>query len=187
MQAIFSKQNKKKIRQLQLISVRRLGGNNAKAILKAANQTFQCAIGRSGTTALKREGDHATPIATMRVLSGLYKTDARRPLGRMIEFKPIKINDGWCDKAGDPNYNRPVKLPYRNSAETLLRTDHLYDRVIILDWNMKPRKRNCGSAIFLHVARPNYQPTQGCIALVKKDLERLIPYLSRKTRVIVVN
>jgi len=187
MQAIFSKQNKKKMRHLQLISVRRLGGNNAKAILKAANLTFQCAIGASGTSALKREGDQATPIATMRIVSGLYKPEARRPLGRMVSFKPIKINDGWCDSPGDPNYNRPVKLPYRNSTEALLRTDHLYDRVIILDWNMRPRKRNCGSAIFLHVARSNNQPTQGCIALVKKDLERLIPYLSIKTRIIVVN
>lgn len=87
---------------------------------------------------------------------------------------PARRDDGWCDAPADRNYNRPVRLPYAASTERMWRSDHLYDLVIILDYNIWPRQRGRGSAIFLHIAREGFQPTEGCIALRSQDLEKLL-------------
>ncbi len=89
----------------------------------------------------------------------------------------IERDDGWCDAPLDAAYNRPVKLPYRASAEALWREDHLYDLVVILGFNDAPVVSAAGSAIFLHIARPDFGPTQGCIALAANDLLELVPLL----------
>lgn len=87
---------------------------------------------------------------------------------------PARRDDGWCDAPADRNYNRPVRLPYSASTERMWRSDHLYDLVIILDYNIWPRQRGRGSAIFLHIARDGFQPTEGCIALRRQDLGKLL-------------
>ena len=89
----------------------------------------------------------------------------------------LQPTDGWCDAPGDPNYNRAVKLPYRASAETLSRADGLYDLVVVLDHNTKPRIRGAGSAIFMHVAKPGYSPTEGCVAFRREHLLALLRHL----------
>jgi len=93
--------------------------------------------------------------------------------------------DGWCDAAEDRNYNRPVRLPYPASAERMWRDDDLYDFVVVLNQNRLPRKRYGGSAIFMHVARPGYAPTEGCIALAAPELERLLALLRRGATIAV--
>jgi L,D-peptidoglycan transpeptidase YkuD (ErfK/YbiS/YcfS/YnhG family) len=91
--------------------------------------------------------------------------------------------DGWCDAATDRNYNRRVRHPYTASAETMWRTDTLYDTVVVLDCNRRPRIRGRGSAIFMHVARPGFLPTEGCIALRRPDLLRVLSHLRSGARI----
>lgn len=68
----------------------------------------------------------------------------------------------------------------------MLRQDRLYDAVIVLDWNVTERRRGRGSAIFLHVARPGFAPTEGCVAVAPDAMRWLLPYLSRQTVLKVV-
>lgn len=142
-----------------------------------------CALGRSGISVRKREGDGATPAGRYRLLRVLYRSDrVRRPFTRLT-VGHIKPSDGWCDASWDRNYNRPVSLPYPASAERMWRDDPLYNIVVILDHNHCPRVQNLGSAIFLHIARPGYQATEGCIAFRERDLRRLLARMRRGTRI----
>jgi len=142
---------------------------------------FPCALGRSGISALKREGDGATPFAVLPVLHG-YRKSPLKALRSPLSIQEIPRNLGWCDAPSDPNYNRPVRLPFHASHESMLRADPLYDVCVVLDWNISERRRNRGSAIFLHIARPGLQPTEGCIAVSPATMRRLLPHLSRRTR-----
>ena len=96
-----------------------------------------------------------------------------------LPLRTIRPNDGWCDAVGDGQYNRPVSLPYHASAETMVREDRLYDAVLVLDYNITQRVQNRGSAIFFHIAKLGYEPTEGCIAVSPADMGRLLPYLHR--------
>ena len=93
---------------------------------------------------------------------------------------------GWCEVPDDRNYNRPVRLPYPVSHEYMQRPDRLYDACLVLDWNIRPRRRGRGSAIFFHLARPDFTPTQGCVAVSARTMARLLPLLSDRTVVRVV-
>ena len=87
----------------------------------------------------------------------------------MLPLAKIRADDGWCDEPADRNYNRPVRLPYSASAETMLRNDELYDVAIVLDWNIRRRARGLGSAVFLHIAPPGHPPTEGCVAIAPRE------------------
>jgi L,D-peptidoglycan transpeptidase YkuD (ErfK/YbiS/YcfS/YnhG family) len=102
-----------------------------------------------------------------------------------LPVHPIRRDDGWCDSSPDSNYNRPVKLPYGASAEHMWRADGLYDVVVVLGYNDVPRVRGRGSAIFLHIARGNFEPTEGCVALRARDLRRLVTRLRRHSEIII--
>ncbi|WP_455474086.1 L,D-transpeptidase family protein [Bartonella sp. B30(2025)] len=168
------------------ITIRRQAGGQRRGILCAGQNRFFCALGRTGISALKREGDGATPLAHMRCLKGFFGDSYRPFLRSVLPFHRIRIQDGWCDASGDANYNRLVRLPYSNNAEKMYREDGLYDIVVVLDWNITERKMAKGSAIFMHLARKNYTPTQGCIALSRRDMERLLPHMNRQTKIIVL-
>ena len=135
---------------------------------------------RGGISADKREGDGATPLATMRLVCGFFRRGSFQARSS-LPLKPIGPSLGWCEVPDDRNYNRPVKMPYRASHERMLREDGLYDACIVLDWNLRPRRRGRGSAIFFHLARPGYTPTQGCVAVGRAVMARLLPRLSRAT------
>lgn len=145
-----------------------------------------CALGRSGSRVRKREGDGATPIGRWAVLRVLFRADhLPRPRTR-LPVQPVGRADGWCDAPGDRNYNRPVRHPYPASAERLWREDALYDVVVVLGHNQKPRRRGAGSAIFMHIARPGYLPTEGCIALRRDHLLRLLARLQPGAKIDVL-
>ena len=147
---------------------------------------FPCALGRGGSRMRKREGDGATPIGRWPVLRVLFRAD-RLPRPRTaLPVQRIVPEDGWCDAPDDRNYNRPVRHPYPASAERLWRQDALYDVVVVLGHNQKPRLRGAGSAIFMHVARPGYLPTEGCIALRRDHLLRLLDRLQPGSEVEVL-
>ena len=137
----------------------------------------RCALGRSGVRAAtaKREGDGATPLGRFPLRRLLYRAD-RLPDPPLtgLPASPIGPGDGWCDDAADPRYTRPVPLPCAASHERLWRDDGLYDVVVVLGHNDEPVTPGLGSAIFLHVARPGYPPTEGCVALALPDLLALV-------------
>ena len=103
-----------------------------------------------------------------------------------FDLRLIRRNDGWCDSPADRNYNRPVRLPYPAGAEHLWRGDGLYDVVVVLGFNDVPRLRNRGSAIFMHIARGDFHPTEGCVALRARDLRRLMSLLPKRSEIIIL-
>ncbi|MFA5957396.1 L,D-transpeptidase [Hyphomicrobium sp.] len=167
-----------------LIFVRALSQAARRGRLQVGAWSVPCALGRSGTKALKREGDGATPRGRFPVRYVLYRPEAARPRS-VLPVRPIRRDDGWCDSSPDRNYNRPVKLAYPASAEHLWRADGLYDVVVVLGYNDVPRVRGRGSAIFLHIARRNFEPTEGCVALRARDLRRLVTHLRPHSEIII--
>jgi L,D-peptidoglycan transpeptidase YkuD (ErfK/YbiS/YcfS/YnhG family) len=154
-------------------------------LLVAGNVMVRCIIGRSGVRAMKREGDGATPLGSWRLMRLRRRPGRLRGVTTSLPSTPIRPDDGWCDAPADPNYNRPVRLPYRASHERLWRDDHLYDAIVVLDHNHLPRKRNGGSAIFLHLVSADGRPTQGCVAVSQSSMRKLLAVCGSRTRLIV--
>jgi len=171
----------KKRRYVRHIVVRAKPGDQRQGLLAVGNRVLHCALGKGGIRPIKREGDGATPLGSMRLLRAFVRRDRPRPVVSGLALAAIGPSDGWCDAPGDRNYNRPVRLPYTASHERMRRDDHLYDAVIVLDCNIRPRRRGMGSAIFLHLARPGYAPTEGCVAIHRRDMAWLLPRLSPRT------
>jgi L,D-peptidoglycan transpeptidase YkuD (ErfK/YbiS/YcfS/YnhG family) len=144
--------------------------------LDIGSRKVRCALGPAGVVpaAEKREGDGASPAGVWPIRRVLYRPDKGPPPQSYFEVEPISEDDGWCDDPADDAYNRPVKLPYPSSAERLWRDDGIYDIVVILGHNDDPPFPGAGSAIFLHLNRPGYTPTQGCVAIAREDLEELL-------------
>lgn len=136
-------------------------------------------MGRSGMGALKREGDGATPIGDLMLISGYFRRDRLPRPTTVVPLAPIRNDAGWCDAPEHPAYNRPIRLPFAASHEDMCRADHLYDMVMVLDWNIRSRRRGRGSAIFLHLAKPGFQPTEGCVALTPKAMRRLLAFAGK--------
>ena len=143
-------------------------------LFTCGSETVRAAIGKGGVTADKREGDGATPLAALRLVRVLYRPDREPPPATQAPVQALAPGDGWCDDPSLPAYNQPVRLPIDGSAETLWRDDALYDIIGVLDWNLSPIVPGKGSAIFLHIARPDYAPTEGCVALAAADLRRVL-------------
>lgn len=167
------------------IIVRALSRSRTVGWATCGNLKVPCALGRSGRVARKREGDGGTPSGRFRLLQVRYRADQVRRPRCGIGIGRIRHDDGWCDATSDRNYNRSVKWPYPASCEEMWRADGLYDLVIVIDYNIRPRRRGAGSAIFMHVARPGWRPTEGCVALERRHLERLMPLIGPQTRLII--
>jgi L,D-peptidoglycan transpeptidase YkuD (ErfK/YbiS/YcfS/YnhG family) len=136
----------------------------------------RCAMGPAGVIAggAKREGDGASPAGLWPMRRVLWRQDRGAAPATRLPMAPIGPDDGWCDAPEDPAYNQPVRLPYAASAERLWRDDRIYDLIVILGFNDDPVVPGAGSAIFLHLARPDYAPTRGCVALAAADLTHLL-------------
>jgi len=170
-----------------MISVIRLcvaPGPTRRGWLLAGQARFRCVIGRSGVVRAKREGDGGTPAASMPLRRLWWRADRGPRPHTALPARVIRAEDGWCDAPPDRNYNRPVRLPYPVSHETLFRCDALYDLVVELGWNDGPRRKGAGSAIFLHQARRDWTPTEGCIALQPRDLRKLLTMIGPRTRIV---
>jgi L,D-peptidoglycan transpeptidase YkuD (ErfK/YbiS/YcfS/YnhG family) len=146
--------------------------------------SFPCALGAGAVSRHKIEGDLASPVGRFRLIEGFFRPTGARPAAPWL-LRPIKATDGWCDDPQSANYNRLLTLPSRDNCEKLWRNDGLYDLVIVLDYNLWPRRKGKGSAIFLHCARPDFAPTAGCIGLRPADLRKLLLRLAKKAVVIV--
>ena len=173
-------------RTVSTIVVRPAPGKKMRALVQVGPLIVPAAIGRSGRSILKREGDGATPIAGMKLLHGFTRGDRVRSLKTALPMRRIRKDMLWCDQPDNPNYNRLVKAPFKPSHEELQRGDGLYDICLVLDWNVNSRRRHRGSAIFFHLIRPGYEPTAGCVAVDLRDMRRILPLLRKGTIVRVV-
>lgn len=131
---------------------------------------LRCAVGRSGINAIKREGDGVSPVGCYPLLRILYRPDRLAEVKSGLPVQALTPQDGWCDDPNDPLYNQPVQLPYLASHEKLWRDDACYDVIVVLGQNHNPPVPHMGSAIFLHIAKSGYTPTEGCAALNQTDL-----------------
>ena len=150
------------------------------------DRALTCAIGKGGFAKDKREGDGATPIGVWPLRRILYRPDrlATAPASA-LPTQALAADDGWCDDPSDPAYNRPVKRPFAASHEAMWRDDGLYDVVVVLGHNDNPPVAGLGSAIFLHCARPDYGPTEGCVALARADLLEVLKACGAGAHVVV--
>jgi L,D-peptidoglycan transpeptidase YkuD (ErfK/YbiS/YcfS/YnhG family) len=171
---------------VDIIRVHRSSVDHRRGRLQAGNLVIPCALGRSGPIHAKREGDGATPVGRFRLLQAFYRADHGPRPRTGLRLRPIRPSDGWSDDWRDRRYNQPVCLPCPTSHETLWRTDHLYDLVIDIGWNRGPIVRGRGSAIFLHVARPGFAPTEGCVAVDRSRVGRLLERIGPNTRIEIV-
>lgn len=137
----------------------------------------RAACGRSGVGAEKREGDGASPAGTFPLVRAFYRPDRIAAPRTSLPLTALSPGHGWVDDPADPAYNRLVTLPYPAGHEALWRQDAIYDVLVVIGYNIDPIVPGAGSAIFLHVARPDYSPTAGCIAIARPALVSLLGLL----------
>mgnify|MGYP006266584793 CR=1 FL=1 len=165
--------------------LRRHPMDHSKARLEGGGLSLHCAIGRGGIIVRKREGDGGTPRAVLKLLNIYIRRDHWPSRSSTFPIKTIRKNHGWCDDVKSSRYNRLVHLPFAASHETLWRDDHLYDIILETNWNSKPAQRGRGSAIFIHLARVGLKPTEGCLALSRKDMKLFLSRLTRQSKIII--
>ena len=147
------------------------------------NYKAKCVIGKRGIGYKRKEGDLITPKGEYRIKHILYRKDRVKKIQSKIKKTTIKKNMGWCNDSKSNNYNKLIKLPSSYNYEKLYKKDNTYDIIVVLDYNMNPIIKNKGSAIFIHIARRNYRKTEGCIALKKNDLLKILKKVKKNTKV----
>jgi L,D-peptidoglycan transpeptidase YkuD (ErfK/YbiS/YcfS/YnhG family) len=172
-------------RPLTVIKIQAAAGNSSRGWLSAGGQTLPVALGRGGIKANKREGDGGTPKGTFRPLRLWWRSDRHRRPRTFLPVRAIGPDDAWCEDPHSRHYNRPVQRSRDAGGDRLKREDHLYDFIIEIDHNSSPRVSGRGSAVFLHLARPNGSPTAGCVAFRANDLRRLLTQLGPETRIAI--
>jgi L,D-peptidoglycan transpeptidase YkuD (ErfK/YbiS/YcfS/YnhG family) len=171
------------VKSARMVVVRRSACERSKGRLEVMGLVLRCALGKGGVSAFKREGDGASPRGRCPLRRVWIRRDRRQPPVGGLPVRLTTQGDGWCDDTRHPRYNRPVRLPFGASHERMWRDDGLYDVVVEIGWNDRPVIPGRGSAIFLHLARPGYMPTEGCVAVSVRDMARLLPRLGPRTRI----
>ena len=143
---------------------------------------LRCSIGKRGISIKKREGDKKTPKGEFRLKYILYRKDRIFKLKTKLKKIPINKKMGWCDDPNSDQYNKIINYPFKFSAEKLWKKENIYDIIIVIDYNLNPVIKNKGSAIFLHIAKKKYQPTNGCIAVNKKNIRLITSTINKKTK-----
>ena len=156
---------------------------NKSGYLKYKDFKFKCALGKAGIGEKKREGDNVTPTGTFKIVKIYYRSDRVKKISSKLRLIEITKNMGWCDDPNSKNYNKLINLPSKFSHEKLFKKNNIYNVIVVLNYNMKPVIKNKGSAIFIHIAKKNYQPTQGCIALKKNDLLKLLSKIRKNIKI----
>lgn len=143
----------------------------------------KCALGKRGIGRKKKEGDLITPRGVFGIKHLLYRKDRVKKMQTNLKKIVINKNMGWCDDPNSKKYNKLIRLPFNYSHEKLFKKDNSYDIILVLNFNMNPVKKNKGSAIFIHVAKKNFKKTEGCVAINKKSLIRILKKLKKSTKV----
>ena len=168
-----------------VIHVRARPAQRSRGILLAGSRALPVALGRGGIKANKREGDGATPRGTFRLKRLWWRAGRHARPVTLLPAKRIRPDDGWCEDPSDRHYNQRITVPPNSKADRLARKDNLYDFIVELDHNTRPRIAGRGSAVFIHVARPGFAPTAGCVALDINALRRLLARLGPRTKIMV--
>jgi L,D-peptidoglycan transpeptidase YkuD (ErfK/YbiS/YcfS/YnhG family) len=170
-------------RALATVAVCRRPGRRTHGILLAGGRAIPVALGRAGILANKREGDGATPRGTFRPVRLWWRADRAPRPPTLLPVRRIAPDLAWCEDAGDRRYNRAFRRSANEPGDRLWRDDHLYDLIVEIDHNARPRVAGRGSGIFMHVARPDRGPTAGCVALAVGELRRLLGRIGPATRI----
>ena len=151
------------------------------------NYKAKCAIGKRGIGIKRKEGDLITPIGKYKIKYILYRKDRIRKIQSKLKKIVITKNMGWCDDPKSKDYNKLIKLPTNYSYEKLYRRESIYDLILVLNFNMRPIVKKKGSAIFIHIAKKNHKKTEGCVAINKIKLLKIIKKLKKNTKVLIEN
>lgn len=160
-------------------------GRRSQGWLSAGAMTWPVALGRGSIRADKREGDGGTPAGTFHPVRLWWRADRLPRPATLLPVRRIGPNDAWCEDPSDRRYNRFFQRSEEEKGDRLRRDDRLYDLVVEIDHNTRPRVAGRGSAVFIHVARDGFAPTAGCVALRFQDLLKLVAKLSPNTRIII--
>ena len=161
--------------------------NINKNYLTFKNYKVKCAIGKRGIGYKRKEGDFITPKGDFKIKYILYRKDRIKKIQTKIKKIIIKKNMGWCDDPKSKNYNKLIKLPSVYNFEKIYKKENIYDIIIVLNYNMNPTLKNKGSAIFIHIAKGNYKKTEGCVAIKKTHLLKIIKKIKKNTKVKIEN
>ena len=146
---------------------------------------LRCSVGKRGISINKKEGDKKTPKGEFKLKYILYRKDRIFDLKTRLKKIVIKKRMGWCDDPNSNYYNKIINFPSKYSAEKLWKKENVYDIIIVIDYNLNPLIKNKGSAIFLHIAKRKYQPTNGCIAVSKKNIILMVYIINKKTKITI--
>lgn len=146
---------------------------------------YRCASGKSGIVSGKVEGDGGTPVGTFPLRQVFYRPDRVLPPITTLPVVALQPHMGWCDDPLDPLYNQQIALPYLARHEELWRQDHVYDIILVVGCNDNPVIPGKGSAIFIHLVRENYTPTEGCLAFALEDLQQILQKLTPASQVVI--
>jgi L,D-peptidoglycan transpeptidase YkuD (ErfK/YbiS/YcfS/YnhG family) len=160
-------------------------GRRSLGWLRAGPVVVTVALGRGGIKADKREGDGATPRGRFRAVRLWFRADRLQRPRTFLPVQAIRRADAWCEDPADRRYNRSFRRSANEPGDRLWRDDHLYDLIIEIDHNTRPRVAGHGSAVFIHLARPGYAPTAGCVALSRGAMLRLLGRIGPNTRITV--
>ena len=147
---------------------------------------IKCAIGKRGIGKKKKEGDFVTPVGVFKIKFILYRKDRVKKLNTILKILPIKKDMGWCNDTKSRKYNKLITIPSAYKHEKLFKKENSYDIILVLNFNMNPIKRKKGSAIFIHVAKKNYENTEGCVAVRKLELLKILKNIKKNTEVKII-
>jgi L,D-peptidoglycan transpeptidase YkuD (ErfK/YbiS/YcfS/YnhG family) len=172
-------------RTIAAVRIRSAAGNRRRGWLELDGRTIPVALGRGGIVANKREGDGGTPRGSFRPRRLWWRADRHLRPRTLLPVRIIGPSDAWCEDPADRHYNQPVQLTGNGDGDRLQRDDHLYDFIIEIDHNTHPPVKGRGSAVFLHLARPQFAPTAGCVAMTRASMLQLLQRLGPRSKIII--
>ena len=152
--------------------------------LICGNFQARCAIGKTGISKNKYEGDGSTPKGKFSLGNLYYRKDRIKNILTPLKKKIITKNMGWCDSVNSKSYNKEINLRLNKMGEKLFRKDHKYDMFIVINYNNNPAVKGKGSAIFIHLSK-DLKPTKGCVAIYKKKFLELLKIINKRSKIII--
>ena len=154
-----------------------------KETLKYDDFFLKCCIGKKGLTKTKFEGDKKTPKGIFSLGNLYFRKDRNSKPKTKLKCIPINKKMGWCDDPKNKKYyNKLINVNKKIRHEKLFRKDSKYDFLIPINYNTKKTRLGKGSAIFLHLTK-DFKPTEGCIALKKKEFLILLKLIDKNTKI----
>ncbi|MEW6766726.1 MAG: L,D-transpeptidase family protein [Pseudomonadota bacterium] len=172
-------------RPLSAIQIRAAAGNPTRGWLIAGNNVIPVTLGRGGIKSNKFEGDGGTPRGVFHAVRLWWRADRHVRPRTFLPVRAITSADAWSEDPADRHYNQPIRRSGNEAGDRLKRDDDLYDFIVEIDYNTRPRIARKGSAVFLHLARENFSPTAGCVGMTKYGMRQLLSRIGRSTRIVI--